>query len=67
MGASVKTFALLAVALLVAAIMIPIGMQQVIGTTTTSWNSAVTTLFTVLVPVLMIIGVALLFVPKGGR
>ena len=65
--ASVKNFALLAVALLVAAIMIPIGMQQIVGTTTTSWNSAVVTLWQVLVPVLMIIGIAILFIPRGNK
>jgi hypothetical protein len=64
--ANVKTFAMLAVALLVSAIMIPIGMQQVIGTSTTSWNSAVVTMWQILVPVLFIIGIAILFVPRKG-
>lgn len=65
MATLVKTFALLAVSLLVAAIMIPIGMQQVVGTTTTSWNTAVVTLWQVLIPVLMIVGIAILFIPRG--
>lgn len=71
--AQVKTFAMLAVALLVAAIMIPIGMQQIVGTavtdvggTTFDWNTAVVTMWQVLLPVLMIIGVAILFVPRKG-
>jgi hypothetical protein len=64
--ANVKTFAMLAVALLVSAIMIPIGMQQVIGTSTTSWNSAVVTMWQILLPVLFIIGIAILFVPRKG-
>lgn len=62
-----KTFAMAAVALLVAAILIPMGMAIVVDTTTTTWNSAVVTLWTVLVPVLMIIGVALYFIPRGGK
>jgi hypothetical protein len=65
--ATVKNFAMLAVALLVAAIVIPIGMQQVIGTSTTSWNAAVVTLWQVLIPVLMIVGIAILFIPRGGN
>lgn len=65
MATSVKTFALLAVCLLVAAIMIPIGMQQVVGSSTTGWNSAVVTLWQILVPVMMIVGVAILFIPRG--
>lgn len=64
---TVKTYAMLAVCLLVAAIMIPIGMQQIVGGSTTGWNTAVVTLWTVLVPVLMIIGIAILFVPRGGK
>ena len=65
--ASVKNFAMLAVSLLVAAIMIPIGMQQIVGATTTSWNAAVVTLWQVLIPVLMIVGIAILFVPRGNK
>lgn len=64
--ANVKTFAMLAVALLVSAIMIPIGMQEVIKTSTTSWNSAVVTMWQILLPVLFIIGIAILFVPRKG-
>lgn len=65
--ASAKDFALLAVTLLACAIMIPIGMQLVVSTTTTSWNSAVVTLWQVLVPVLFIIGIAIAFIPHGGK
>ncbi len=65
--ANSKTFALLAVCLLAAAIMIPIGMQQIVGTSTTGWNSAVVTLWQVLLPVLMIIGIAILFIPRGNK
>jgi len=65
--ADAKTFAMLAVALLATAIMIPIGMQIVVGTATTGWNSAVITLWQVLIPVLMIIGIAILFIPRGKK
>ena len=65
--ATVKTFAMLAVALLCAAIMIPIGMQQVVSGSTTGWNGAVVTLWQVLIPVLMIVGIAILFIPRGGK
>lgn len=65
--ATVKNFAMLAVSLLIAAIMIPIGMQQVVGASTTSWNAAVVTLWQVLIPVLMIVGIAILFIPRGGN
>ena len=62
--ANVKTFAMAAVALLIAAIMIPLGMQQIVSGSTTGWNAAVVTLWQILVPVLMIIGVAILFIPR---
>lgn len=59
-----NNFVIMAVALLLAAIMIPIGMQQIVATSTTSWNSAVITLWQVLLPVLFIVGLAILFVPR---
>jgi hypothetical protein len=48
--------------MLVCAIMIPIAMQIVVATSTTTWNSAVVVMWQVLIPVLMIIGVAILFI-----
>lgn len=54
---------------LLVAILTPIAMSTLVGTSTTSWNSAVVTLFQVLVPVLYMIGVGLYFIPKfrGGK
>lgn len=69
--AGMKTYAMLGVLFLVAAITIPIGMQQIVGTSTTSagghaWNPAVVTMWQVLLPVLVLIGIAIMFVPKFG-
>lgn len=71
MGVSPKIFVVLAVSALVMAIMFPMAMQQIIlgdgtdvGGTTYDWNAAVLTLWRVLLPVLAVIGVALLFIPK---
>lgn len=57
-----------AIGFILLTILVPIGMSIVVGTSTTSWNSAVVTMFQVLVPILYIIGCALYFVPKfSGR
>jgi len=52
----------LSVALLVFAIIFPIAMSQVVSANTTGWQSAVATIFTVLVPILGALAVALLFI-----
>ena len=54
-----KGAAALAIAFVVAAIVIPIGMTEIYATNTTGWNTAVITIFTVLFPILFVIAVAL--------
>jgi hypothetical protein len=49
------------VAFLVATILFPIAMQQVTSAVTTSWNGAVSTVYVVLLPILVIIALALHF------
>jgi len=51
------------VGLLLVAILFPICMDTMLNNTMTGWNSSVVTMFTVLLPILVIIGVALVFVP----
>jgi hypothetical protein len=64
MAASARDIVLLGVCFIMAAILIPVSMGQLIGTTTTTWNSAVTLLWQLLLPILMIIGIAILFIPR---
>lgn len=54
---------------LLVALLSPIAMGMLVTTSTTSWNSAVVTIFQVLLPVLYMIGVGLYFIPKikGGK
>lgn len=53
------------VAFLLIGITYPIAMSQVTATNTTSWGTAVTTIYTVLLPILVLIGCAITFVPTG--
>jgi len=62
--AGARDIVVLGVCFIMSAIMIPLAMQQLILTTTGTWNSAVTTLWQVLLPILMIVGLAILFIPK---
>jgi hypothetical protein len=50
------------IALFVFAILSPIALNQVYSTNTSGWNSAVATLFTVFVPVMAVLAVAIGFV-----
>jgi hypothetical protein len=63
----IDTIITLAVALLVFAVIFPIAMQQVVSANTTGWSSAVATIFTVLVPILGALSVALIFIKYVKR
>ena len=69
MAVSTRDIVLLGVCFIMAAILIPVAMGQLVGTATATWNSAVAVLWQVLLPILMIIGLAVLFVPRlrGGK
>ncbi len=55
---------LLSVGFLLVAILTPIGMSEIVGANTTGWEASVKTIFSVLLPILYIIGVALYYIPK---
>lgn len=55
---------LLAIGFFLVALLTPIAMDQVVAANTTSWGAAVKTIFTILLPILYIIGVAVRYVPK---
>lgn len=52
------------VALLITAIVVPMGISQIMAENTSGWNPAVTTIFTVLLPVLAVLGIVLYFLPR---
>ena len=52
----------IAVALLIFGIIFPIAMSQIVSANTTGWNTAVSTVFITLVPILGALAVALLFI-----
>lgn len=57
--ATVKAGIIIGISLFVVAVVFPLAMTQVVDANTTGWNAGVTTLFTVLLPVLGIVGIAL--------
>lgn len=54
----------IAMALLIFAYLFPVAMQGITGANTTGWDDAVTTIFTVVLAILAIVGVALKFLPR---
>lgn len=48
-------------------IVFPIGMDAIMNATTTGWDSAVTTIFQILLPILCVIGIAIDFLPRRGK
>jgi len=61
---SMNTIIMLAVGFFLAAILLPIALNQIFGTSTTGWNAAVKTIFTILVPVIFIIAIAISYIPS---
>lgn len=57
----------MSISFLLAVILLPMAMAQIVTTSTTGWNSAVVTIFQLLMPILAIIGIALYFIPKVGK
>lgn len=56
----------IAIGLFVAAIIMPLALTELADATLTNVSPAVTTVFTVLLPVLAIVGLAMYFVPRRG-
>lgn len=54
----------LSIGLFIAGVMIPIGLQAIATANITGVNATVATVFTLLLPILAIIGLVLYFVPK---
>jgi H+/gluconate symporter-like permease len=60
----IQTVVLVVIGFFVAAILMPPALTQIYSATTTGWNSAVVTVFQILLPILAVIGIALYFMPK---
>ena len=68
MAINPRDIVLTAIGFVLVAILTPIGMDQV-GTSSnwTKWQSSVATIFTIILPIVYIIGAALYFLPKFGH
>jgi hypothetical protein len=62
MELNAKNIVLSAIGFFLVAMLTPIGMEQLVGANTTGWNTAVTTIFTVLLPILYLVGIAYAFI-----
>jgi hypothetical protein len=59
------TIVALAVGFLLVAILVPISMTQLVNANTTGWDTSVKTIFTTVLPILMIVGIAIKYIPRG--
>jgi hypothetical protein len=66
MAVDITDIVVAGVGFLIAALMIPMCMSMAVSTSVIGWNPAVVTLFQVLLPILYLIGTALVFIPKMG-
>lgn len=62
MNLNAKNIILSAVGFLLVAILTPIAMDQLVGANTTGWETSVATVFSVVLPIVYIIGIAYSFI-----
>lgn len=67
MGLGVKDVVIMVVSFFLVAILGPIAIGTIANATTANWNASVITIFQVLLPIIWVIGVALKYVPRGGK
>jgi len=67
MGLSHGAIVTLAVGFFLLAILFPIAMEQVVTANTSLWNASVKTMFTVVLPILVVIGAAIAYIKVGGK
>jgi len=66
-GVSMEDVIVMAVSFLLLGVLGPIAIGYIANATTTGWNAVVITIFQVLLPVLWVIGVAVRYIPRGGK
>ena len=68
MGVSMHDVIVAGVAFFLLAIILPIAISTVANSSTVNWDPSVVTIFQVLLPILVVIGIAVNFIPKmrGG-
>ena len=60
---SVSEIVMVSIGFVLVAVLTPIGMNEITGANMTGWNAAVKTMFTVLLPIIYIVGVAVHYIP----
>jgi hypothetical protein len=63
-GQIFKYIIYLSVATLLVGLLVPMGIDAIANTTGTNWNPAVLTAFKVLLPIMIILSIALAFMPR---
>lgn len=65
MGSIINKSVEVSVGLIIVASMIPIGLTQIANANLSGTDATVATVFTILLPVLVIVSIVLYFVPRG--
>ena len=63
-GLSMQDVMVAGIAFFLLAIILPIAISTVANSSTVNWDTSVVTIFQVLLPIIVVIGIAIKFVPK---
>ena len=58
---------IMAISFFLVAVLGPLAIGTVANTTTTNWTASTIIVFQVLLPIIWVIGVAIKYVPRGGK
>lgn len=64
-GVGMQEVVVLVVSFFLLAVLGPIALGTLFNATTTGWNATVKTVFTVLLPIIWVVGVAIKYIPRG--
>jgi len=67
MGIGIRDVIIMAVSFFLVAILGPLAIGTIANSSTTNWTAGVKTMFQVLLPVVWVIGVAIAYLPRGGK
>ena len=67
MAISMHDVIIMAVSFFLVAVLGPLAIGTVANATTTNWTASTITVFQVLLPIIWVIGVAIKYIPRGGK
>ena len=67
MAISMTDVVYMAISFFLVAVLGPLAIGTIANTTVTNWNASVVIIFQTLLPIIWVIGIAIKYIPRGGK